>query len=278
MFERYTEKARRTIFFARYEAAQLGSPFIETEHLLLGLLREEQSNFHALIGKTTPDFLRRIREQIEAEKVSHSPAPTNVDVPLSNESKRVLAYAAEEAERLQHRHIGTEHLLLGLMREQKSAAARILGQFGLTSEAARTYAQNASTGPEVNRVPNVRFGPEGVVYVHGGALDAARVRNTATELRRFAWVKQEWQPYDLLVEKGTGRVMFYSGQPFDTARFDIAKAAWSRDHCAICRWELCRDAGPEHQTGYANGRQWVCTQCFEQFVLINPSPADDIYT
>jgi len=129
MFERYTEKARRVIFFARYEASQFGSPYIETEHLLLGLLREDK----ALTNK----FLRShasvesIRKQIEGHTTIREKVSTSVDLPLSNECKRVLAYAAEEAERLSHKHIGTEHLLLGLLREEKCFAAEILHERGL---------------------------------------------------------------------------------------------------------------------------------------------------
>ena len=129
MFERYTEKARRVIFFARYETSQFGQPYIETEHLLLGLLREDKA--------LTNRFLRglgsveSIRRQIEARTEIREKISTSVDLPLSNESKRVLAYAAEEAERLGHKHIGSEHLLLGLLREEKSFAAELLKQRGV---------------------------------------------------------------------------------------------------------------------------------------------------
>ncbi|MGD0347919.1 MAG: Clp protease N-terminal domain-containing protein [Terracidiphilus sp.] len=129
MFERYTEKARRVIFFARYEASQYGLPTIETEHLLLGLLREDKA--------LTNRFLRAhasvesIRKQINEHTVIREKVATAVDLPLSNESKRVLAYAAEEAQRLGHKHIGTEHLLLGVLREEKCFAAQILEERGL---------------------------------------------------------------------------------------------------------------------------------------------------
>src|ERR1700761_2224044 len=118
MFERYTEKARRVIFFARYEASQFGSPFIESEHLLLGILREDKELSHRFLSsQATFESLRR---QIEQHTTIRESIPTSVDLPLSNECKRVLAYAAEEAERLAHKHIGTEHLLLGLLREEQS--------------------------------------------------------------------------------------------------------------------------------------------------------------
>jgi ATP-dependent Clp protease ATP-binding subunit ClpC len=129
MFEKYTEKARRVIFFARYEASQFGSPYIETEHLLLGLLREDKA--------LTNRFLRgqgqveAIHKQIEDLRVVHEKVSTSVDLPLSDEGKRVLAYAAEEAARLSHQHIGTEHLLLGLLREENSFAAQLLKERGV---------------------------------------------------------------------------------------------------------------------------------------------------
>jgi ATP-dependent Clp protease ATP-binding subunit ClpC len=134
MFERYTEKARRVIFFARYEAAQFGSPYIETEHLLLGLLREDKA--------LTNRFLRShptesIRKQIEQHTIVREKTSTTIDLPLSNEPKRVLAYGEEEAERLGHKHIGTEHLFLGLLRDEKCFAAEILREREVRLETAR---------------------------------------------------------------------------------------------------------------------------------------------
>jgi ATP-dependent Clp protease ATP-binding subunit ClpC len=129
MFERYTEKARRVIFFARYEASQFGSPYIETEHLLLGVLREDKALTNRFLRSRAS--VESIRNEIEGHTVIHEKVSTSVDLPLSNESKRVLAYAGEEAERLTNQHIGTEHLLLGLLREEKCFAAQILTERGL---------------------------------------------------------------------------------------------------------------------------------------------------
>jgi ATP-dependent Clp protease ATP-binding subunit ClpC len=91
MFERYTEKARRVIFFARYEASQFGSPYIETEHLLLGVLREDKALTNRLLPSHTS--IDSIRSQIEASTTFRDKVSTSVDLPLSNEGKRVLAYA-----------------------------------------------------------------------------------------------------------------------------------------------------------------------------------------
>jgi len=142
MFERYTEKARRVIFFARYEASQFGSPYIETEHLLLGLLREDKALTNRFLRSHAS--VESIRKQIEGHTTIREKVSTSVDLPLSNESKRVLAYAAEEAERLSHKHIGTEHLLLGLLREEKCFAAEILTERGLRLPAIREELQRAT--------------------------------------------------------------------------------------------------------------------------------------
>jgi ATP-dependent Clp protease ATP-binding subunit ClpC len=142
MFERYTEKARRVIFFARYEASQFGSPYIETEHLLLGLLREDKALTNRFLRSHAS--VESIRKQIEGHTTIREKVSTSVDLPLSNECKRVLAFAAEEAERLSHKHIGTEHLLLGLLREEKCFAAEILHERGLRLSTIREELARAS--------------------------------------------------------------------------------------------------------------------------------------
>src|SRR5919197_4773676 len=105
MFERYTEHARRTIFFARYEASSFGSPYIESEHLLLGLLREDK----AIAGRLP---VQQIRRELEERGAPREEISTSVDLPLSKECKRVLSYGAEEADALHHKHIDCGHLLL----------------------------------------------------------------------------------------------------------------------------------------------------------------------
>jgi ATP-dependent Clp protease ATP-binding subunit ClpC len=106
MFEKYTEKARRVIFSARSDAGECGSPHIETEHILLALLREDKTLSHRFLLENTA--VEQIRAEIQ-----------------------VLVYAAEEADDLSDKHIGTEHLLLGLLREEKSFAAALLHEHGI---------------------------------------------------------------------------------------------------------------------------------------------------
>jgi ATP-dependent Clp protease ATP-binding subunit ClpC len=130
MFERYTEKARRVIFFARYEASQFGASQIEAEHMLLGLIREDKSLTNRFLHRAQVN-IDLIRKEIEGRTVLRDRVSSTIDLPLSGEAKRVLAFAAEESTRLGHRHIGTEHLLLGLLREENSVAAEILYERGI---------------------------------------------------------------------------------------------------------------------------------------------------
>ena len=130
MFERYTERARRVLFFARYEASQLGSISIETEHLLLGLIREGKGLTSRIFARSHLS-LEGIRKDIEGRTLVREKVSTAVEIPFSAETKRVLQYAAEEADRLLHNYIGTEHLLLGMLREERSVAATILTEKGM---------------------------------------------------------------------------------------------------------------------------------------------------
>jgi len=136
MFERYTERARRVLFFARYEASQLGSLAIESEHLLLGLIREGKG-LTARIFARSQLSLEHVRKEIEGRTAFREKVSTSVEIPFSGETKRILQRAAEEADRLRHGYIGTEHLLLGILREDRSVAASILIGNGMGLETAR---------------------------------------------------------------------------------------------------------------------------------------------
>ena len=136
MFERYTDGARRVLFFARYEASQLGSATIEPEHVLLGLIRGGKGLASRIFGRSHLP-LERVRKEIEARAVFPQEISTSVEIPFSAESKRVLEFAAEEADRLLHSYIGTEHLLLGILREERSLAASVLIENGVRESRVR---------------------------------------------------------------------------------------------------------------------------------------------
>ncbi len=273
MFERYTEKARRVIFFARYEASQFGSPFIETEHLLLGIMRESKDLLHLFEDGLYPiPEIRKKIEEIELAQPVRTKVSTSVDLPLSNESKRVLAYAAEEAERLSHQHIGTEHLFLGLLREETTAAAKVLIGRGITLQEARDrIARQARSGA-------AGLEKTGITELHGAGWANNYLNSVVSDLKRFAWRKQTWKPRDILVEKQTRRVMFYAGEGFDSIKFELAQGGWKRDHCAVCHWPLYESDDPEHGVACTNGRDWICTECHDKFFAPAITPLDDLYT
>ena len=133
MFERYSEKARRVIFFARYEASEFGSHTIDTEHLLLGILRESKWPEHYL-GVAA---LGALRERIKKETPVKDKIPTSVDIPFSEPARSALSFGADEAERSCQRRIAPEHLLLGLLRVEQTIAHRVLGELGVKLEEAR---------------------------------------------------------------------------------------------------------------------------------------------
>jgi ATP-dependent Clp protease ATP-binding subunit ClpC len=137
MFERYTERSRRVIFFARYEALQYGSPVIASEHILLGLMREDKSisaRFFPFRQTLTVDAVRR---EVEERIVLRDRIPQSAELHLAPETKKILFYANDESRQLKNRHIGPEHLLLGLVREERSVAAEILFQYGLRAQDVR---------------------------------------------------------------------------------------------------------------------------------------------
>jgi hypothetical protein len=142
MFERYTEKARRVVFFARFEASQYGSRAIGSEHLLLGLLREDRELAKWLSGGKIVEG--QIRAEIESRIILGARISTSVEIPLDEECRKILKFAAEEAERLGHRHVGTEHLLLGILRLEGSMAAQLLITKGFKPAAVREQLAGAS--------------------------------------------------------------------------------------------------------------------------------------
>lgn len=135
MFERYTERSRRAIFYSRWLASQAGSPEIETEHLLLGLLRADMRLARRFLG--SPWAAEEIWQDLECNKLVREATTGNADLPLSLGAKRVLLLAKDEADSLSSKNVRTDHLLLGLLREEGCVAASLLQQRGLSLVATR---------------------------------------------------------------------------------------------------------------------------------------------
>ena len=136
MFERFTERARKVMSLARQEAQRFNHEYIGTEHILLGLV-QEGSGVAANVLKNMDVELRKIRIEVEKMVKSGSNVIQMGQLPFTPRAKKVLELALEEANNLGHNYIGTEHLLLGLLRENESVAAQVLLNLGLKLEEVR---------------------------------------------------------------------------------------------------------------------------------------------
>jgi ATP-dependent Clp protease ATP-binding subunit ClpC len=149
MFERYTESARRTLFFARHESSHSGATTITSEHLLLGLIRDRKGVVATILRDADVSCESLVRELAAAtpfrERVS-----TAVEIPFSPETKNILQLAMTEADDLNHKHIGPEHLLLGLLQLDETPAASILHRHGLTLQGARAQVARLSKPDELS--------------------------------------------------------------------------------------------------------------------------------
>jgi uncharacterized protein (TIGR03435 family) len=152
MFNRFTSRALQVLFYARSEVSRLGSSAVEPEHILLGVLDEGKglgSRILARTGGALDDF----RSDIVRHLTSRAKVPESEEIPFSASGERALQYAAEEADRLLHNYIGTEHLLLGLLREERSVAAEVLAARGLRIAAVREAIVQLRSGGEQPEPP-----------------------------------------------------------------------------------------------------------------------------
>jgi uncharacterized protein (TIGR02246 family) len=143
VFQRFTEKARRVIFFARYEACSYGSPIIEAEHLVLGMLREAPSLFVAADGTPKASVIRAI---IRSRITQGQPISSSVDVPLSAECKQIIMGAAEEADGGASRTVDVAQLVMALLRLPDSSMTGLLRESGITLDGFVTSRSSADPG------------------------------------------------------------------------------------------------------------------------------------
>jgi ATP-dependent Clp protease ATP-binding subunit ClpA len=155
MFERFTERARQVVVFAQDEAVTLRHNYIGTEHILLGLMREEEG-LAARALESLEVTLEEVRAQV-ARIVGQGDEVTMGQIPFTPRSKRVLELALREALALGHNYIGTEHVLLGLARENEGVAMRILLDFDVDAEKIRNEILRMLSGS--GRVVEAPFAP-----------------------------------------------------------------------------------------------------------------------
>lgn len=178
MFDRYTERAKRVLMFAQDEARRLNHSYIGTEHLLLGLVREgEGPAARVLSGLGMGVDLTKVRSAVEVT-IGRGERELAGDISLTPHARKSIELAAEEARRLGHNYIGTEHLLLGLVAEGEGMATGILESLGAHPDAVRNAMVFAAEPGE--SVPEEREGP---VAFTSGARKAVRL--AADEARRL---------------------------------------------------------------------------------------------
>ncbi|MDQ3949709.1 MAG: GntR family transcriptional regulator [Gemmatimonadota bacterium] len=132
----FTEQVRKVLAMTREEAMRLRHEYVGTEHILLGLIRDDKGVAAAVLENLNAD-LDKIRRKIEATVKKGKAPPARPDLPYTSRAKKVLEFAMSEARELNHSYVGTEHLLLGLLREEKGIAAQVLNSAGVSVDAAR---------------------------------------------------------------------------------------------------------------------------------------------
>ncbi|HVH09537.1 MAG TPA: Clp protease N-terminal domain-containing protein [Gemmatimonadales bacterium] len=132
----FTDRVRTVLQLSRAEATRLRHAYVGTEHILLGLIREGEGIAVAVLTNLNVD-LEELQEKIEGTVEKGKAAAAGPDLPYAARAKKVLEFAMDEARELKHSYVGTEHLLLGLLREEKGIAAEVLTEAGVTLPRAR---------------------------------------------------------------------------------------------------------------------------------------------
>jgi ATP-dependent Clp protease ATP-binding subunit ClpC len=227
MWQRFTERARRVVFFAQEEAARLGENYVGTEHLLLGLVRENDSVAARILDRLGVP-LGRIRSDIERQ-VTRGHGNLGQDMQLTPRAKRVIDLAYEEARQLNNNYIGTEHLLLGLIREGDGLAARVLVKLGADLERTRreVYAmQEGENQPNHNksrsRTPTLdEFGRDLTELARNEKLDPVVGRHTEIERVIQILSRRIKNNPCLIGEAGVGKTAIAEGLAQRIIREDI---------------------------------------------------------
>jgi len=246
MFDRFTLRAKLALFYARHEVSQLGSDAIEPEHVLLGLLGEGKGLGSRILARTGV-VLDDVRSDVLHRLTADEKIPEDDTVPFSASCERALQYAAEEADRESHKYIGTDHLLLGLLREERSVAADVLAAKGLRIEAVHAaIVELRSRGEEPEAPgppptpantyhwPQIPFVPSRTVHIlrsgmrwpnqpvinHAGAVFSA-YGFTLEEIIVRAWEGNRWH---VDITPGLG----------DDARFDFLTVLPQEESVAAC--------------------------------------------
>jgi ATP-dependent Clp protease ATP-binding subunit ClpC len=222
MYERFTDRARKVMRFANEEAQRFNHEYIGTEHILLGLVQEDAGVAVNVLKNLNID-LRKIRRMIEQIITSGPDLVTTSQLPQTPRAKKVIEYSIEEARNFNYNYVGTEHLLLGLLREQEGVAAQVLTNLGLKLEDVREEILNSLGHTSAYDFPESRFSDEDGT----GAAQPARLDLPEAIRQRVA--ELEAQIEHLTLEKEAA-----------IAEQDFEKAARLRDQADKLNKEMTR--------------------------------------
>jgi len=231
MFNRFTERARKVLVLAKEEARRFNHDYIGTEHILLGLIREGEGVACAVLQNSGID-LERLRAEIEKLIAAGSVGSVLGDIPFTPRAKKALELAAEEARSLGHNYIGTEHILLGLLREEEGIASQVLFSLGvdlkrvkdeigaLLGSASQTMSSPAGQGP--SKTPALdSFGRDLTKLSREGKLDP--VIGRTVEIERVIQILSRRTKNNpvLLGEAGVGKTAIVEGLAHDIIKGDV---------------------------------------------------------
>ncbi|MBI5815235.1 MAG: ATP-dependent Clp protease ATP-binding subunit [Nitrospinae bacterium] len=217
MFKRFTERARKVIILAREEAEKNQHEYLGTEHLLLGVLKDAGGVAVAVLQRLSVD-LKQVRAEVERNMPPSSNTLIIGDIPFTSRAKKVLEYSVEEARSMGHSYIGTEHILLGLMREKDGIGARVLVNFGVTyadvreqtisllREPASTQEKQQSKTPALDE-----FGRDLTEFAIKGKLDPVIGRDKEIERVIQILARRTKNNPVLIGEPGVGKTAIVEG-------------------------------------------------------------------
>ncbi|MGC1455268.1 MAG: ATP-dependent Clp protease ATP-binding subunit [Nitrospirota bacterium] len=217
MFEKFTERGRKVIVYAREEAERLQNDYLGTEHVLLGTLREEDGIPVAVLRKMGID-VDQIRTEVERNLPSSGNTLTFGDIPFTPRAKKVLEYAVEEARLLGHNYIGSEHLLLGLIREEEGIGGKILRSFGVNLLGSRqlviNYLRRAATQVSAKKSPTPaldEFSRDLTQLARSGKLDPVIGRDQEIERVLHILSRRTKNNPVIIGEPGIGKTAIVEG-------------------------------------------------------------------
>ena len=216
MFKRFTERARRVIILAREEAELYRHEYLRTEHILQGVIKDGGGIAIAIVQKSGVD-MAQLKKELEKNLPRSSNSLIIGDIPFTSRAKKVLEFAVEEARSLNHNYIGTEHLLLGLLKEKEGVACRVLNSFGMFFDDVREkivdmFKEPTESNREVGKTPTLdEFSRDLTKMALDGKLDP--IIGRAKEIERVIQILSRRTKNNpvLIGEPGVGKTAIVEG-------------------------------------------------------------------